>query len=153
MLIEMHLGKMFNLTVVLLLATLTAAGAPGDDASARAKLAGTWQPQESAATGVWTFEHKEGNVIHVTYSLGNQKVMDFECSTTGKDCEVKDAGKSAKASMWYSGSKLVELETKGAEVVKRRFAVAPEGDSLEVEVIPIQPDGKTETLHFRRLPQ
>jgi hypothetical protein len=53
--------------------------------------------------------------------------------------------------MWFNGPKLVELETKGKEVVKRRFAVAGEGDTLEIEVIPIEPAGKTETLRFRRL--
>ena len=88
-------------------------------------------------------------MVRVTYMLGDRKVMDFECSTQGKECEIKDSGKSAKVSLWYNGPTLVELETKGNEVVKRRFAAAPQ-DSLSVEVIPVQPDGKTETVHFRR---
>lgn len=141
------------LGVLLFAAFGSAADAVSDDASSRARLVGTWQVQESAGGdgGVWIFEHKDGDVMHVTYTLGSQKVIDFECTTKGKECEIKDSGKSAKSSMWFSGSQLVELETKGGEVVKRRFAVAPEGDLLEVEVIPIQPDGKTETLHFRRI--
>jgi hypothetical protein len=52
--------------------------------------------------------------------------------------------------MWFNGDKLVELETKGREVVKRSFAVPQQGDTLEVEVIPIVPEGRTETLHFAR---
>ena len=53
--------------------------------------------------------------------------------------------------MWFSGPKLVELVTKGRQVIKRRFAVAEAGDTLELEVIPIQPDGKTETIRLRRV--
>jgi hypothetical protein len=154
MVIQRHLQSFVSFAAILLFAALgSAADAVNDEASSRARLEGAWEVQETAGrdTGVWTFEHKEGDVMHITYTLGNQKVIEFECTTKGKECEIKDSGKSAKSSMWFSGSQLVELETKGGEVVKRLFAVAPAGDSLEVAVIPIQPDGKTETLHFRRV--
>jgi hypothetical protein len=35
-------------------------------------------------------------------------------------------------------------------VVKRRFKILPQGDMMEMEVIPIVPSGKTETLQFKR---
>jgi len=124
----------------------------GDDTSGRAKLIGSWQPQDPGAkeSGAWTFEQKGNDRIRVSYTVKDQKVFEFECNTTGMDCEVKDSGKSAKVSMWYIGSKLVELETKGSEVVKRRFGVG-DGDSLEVETIPVQPNGQTEKVQFRRV--
>jgi len=131
---------------------LFATSAVGDDGSARAKLIGRWKPQESAAkeAGVWTLEAKNGDILRVTHSLGDQKLSELECSTTGRECEIKDSGKTAKVSMWFNGAKLVELETKGREVVKRRFAVAKQGDTLEVEIIPIVPEGRPETLRFAR---
>ena len=125
-----------------------------DNTSARAQLIGAWQPKDPAVkdAGVWTFERKGGDVIHITYAVGDQKTVEMECETTGKDCKVKDTGKSAKVSMWFSGRNLVSLETRGDEIVKRRFGVG-DGDSLEVEIIPIQPDGKKETVEFRRVKQ
>ena len=125
-----------------------------DDSAARAQLIGAWQPKDPAVkdVGVWTFETKAPDVIHITYAVGDQKMVELECQTTGKDCKVKDSGKSAKVSMWYSGRNLVSLETRGDEIVKRRFDVE-DGGALEVETIPIQPVGKTEKLEFRKVKQ
>lgn len=125
-----------------------------DDTTARAELIGAWQPKDTAVkdVGMWTFQSKGSDVIHITYAVGDQKMVEIECETTGKDCKVKDSGKSAKVSMWYSGRNLVSLETRGDEVVKRRFDV-DDGGALEVETIPIQPAGKTEKLEFRRVKQ
>lgn len=131
----------------------------GDDTSARARLVGSWQPADAGANasanaskdaGVWVVEHESGDILHVTYSVGGQTVSEFECGASGRECSMKDAGKKAKVSVWYNGAMLVALETRGAEVVKRRFAVAEPGDKLDVEVIPIQPEGKAETEHFQR---
>ena len=54
-------------------------------------------------------------------------------------------------SMWFNGPRLVELETKGSEVVKRRFMILPKGDVMEMELIPIVPGGKPETFQFKRV--
>jgi hypothetical protein len=54
-------------------------------------------------------------------------------------------------SVWFSGPKLVELETKGSEVIKRRFQVAGQGDTMQLEVISIVPDGRTETKMLKRV--
>ena len=143
-----------NPRMILAVAVIFAGGVFADDTSARAKLDGAWQPQDPAQSdaGLWILQTK-GDTLQVTHSLGDKKLIEFECPTTGSECQVKDSGKNAKVSMWFNGPKLVELETEGKDVVKRRFAVAESGDSLELEVIPIQPDGKTETLRFRRVHQ
>lgn len=55
-------------------------------------------------------------------------------------------------SLWFNGPKLVELETRGTEIVKRRFSIAGDGDTMDLETIPIFPSGKIETAHFKRVP-
>jgi hypothetical protein len=57
-----------------------------------------------------------------------------------------------KVSMCFNGPKLVELETRGNQVVKRRFTVTGDGDTMDLETIPIVPTGKSETTHLRRVP-
>ena len=139
-----------NVAVVLFVAIALGTVAQADDAITRAKLSGAWQLGSDKGGSTWILDEK-GDAIHITYLEGDQKLAEFECNTMGRDCDVKESGKSAKVSMWFSGSKLVELVTKGRQVVKRQFAVAEPGDTLELEVIPIQPDGKTETIRFRRV--
>ena len=43
------------------------------------------------------------------------------------------------------------METRSSEVVKWRFHVVGDGDTLELEVIPIAPGGKSEVIHMSRL--
>jgi hypothetical protein len=119
-----------------------------DDSTERAKLAGTWQA-DGAAKGVWILE-SQGDIFHITNSQGEKKVSEFAC-TLGKECEVKDAGRKIKVTLYFNGSKLVVIKTRGEEVVKLRFGVAEQADALELEVIPVAPDGKAETLHLKRM--
>ncbi len=116
-----------------------------DDSAERAKLTGTWQGEGQA---VWIFEH-QGDAFHIVNSQGDKKIAEFACNL-GKECEVKDGGRKVKVTLFFNGAKLVVLETKGEEVLKRRFGAVETGDTLELEVIPVVPDGKTETLRFKR---
>ncbi|HWB98525.1 MAG TPA: hypothetical protein VG672_17565 [Bryobacteraceae bacterium] len=143
---------LFRLTMTM--ALVFAGVALGEDAGdARAKLVGSWQVQgesgENSGT-VWAIQDT-GDGVRVTRSKGGQTLSDQECNTVGKECSIKDSGHKVKVSMWYNGPKLVELETRGSDVVKRRFSVAGEGDALEIELIPISPVGKAETLHLKRV--
>jgi hypothetical protein len=121
-----------------------------DDSEDRAKLTGSWQAQESggAAKAVWIFE-SQGDAMHITNSQGDKKIVEFACNL-GKECEGKDAGRKVKVTLYFNGPKLVVLETRGEEIVKKRFGVTETGDTLELEVIPVGP-GKAETLHFTRV--
>jgi hypothetical protein len=123
----------------------------GDDTPARGKLMGTWR--EGTAGGhqdaTWLLEDK-GDTIRITHSLDGQRVSEVECNTLGRDCELKDSGRHIKVSMWFNGSKLVEMETRGSEIIKRRFE-AEEGDAGQVEVIRIVPSGKTEVIRLQRI--
>ncbi len=110
-----------DLTVILLLSW--GANTLADDQSDRQKLIGSWEPQGTTGNSpgsAWTFSPAE-NSIRVTQLDNGNKVADFACATDGTSCEVKIAGKKAQVSMWFNGPRLVEMETKGSEVVKRRF--------------------------------
>ena len=142
--------KPIHLTAVLLLSLGAAARA--DDQSDRQKLIGSWELQGATGNGpasAWTFSASQTS-IRVTELDGGNKVADFACRTDGTSCETKSAGKKTTVSMWHLGPRLVVMETKGAEVVKRRFRILPQGDVMEMEVIPDVPAGKTETFQFMR---
>jgi hypothetical protein len=43
------------------------------------------------------------------------------------------------------------MESRGPSVTKRRFSALEEGNTLEIEVIPLVPAGKTETIRLQRV--
>jgi hypothetical protein len=116
-------------------------------------LTGSWtlqgSPDTSAVSG-WTFNDK-GDSIRVTERDGDKTVAAFECTTEGSACEIRARGKKTKVSMWFNGSKLVQMETTGSDIVKRRFGVLSKGDVMEMEVIPVVPSGRAETFQFKRV--
>ncbi len=139
-----------NLRIVGLAVLIAGVAAFAGDAD-RAKLMGGWESQSGTGSNreTWLFEAK-GDAVHVTYLQGDKTLAEFECNTDGKDCPTKVAGHSAKVALWFNGPKLVELETKGSEVLKRRFAIAGAGEEMDLEIIPIASEAKAETVHFKR---
>jgi hypothetical protein len=133
----------------LLLASLAFAA----DDTAREKLAGKWQQSEGNGepASTWTLE-RMGDSIHVVNSNPTKTIEDFDCNTDGKECSVKNAGHKSKVSLWFNGAALIELETTGDHVVKRRFTVTGNGDTMDLETIPIVPGGQPDTAHFKRSP-
>lgn len=135
-------------------AVLFGALALADDGASREKIAGQWQLQggdDKAPAESWILESQPDG-IHITQLQNGRKLSEFKCNTMGRECEVQDSGQKAKVSFWFSGPKLVQMETRGSEVVKRRFSTADEGEAMQVEVIPIVPDGKPVLLRFKRVP-
>jgi hypothetical protein len=117
----------------------------GDTQSDRASLVGTWV--ENGGNHGWVIE-ANGTGLHVTQLEGSAPIADFNCSTDGQDCDIKISGHKAKVSMYYNGSALVQLETKGDVVVKRRFSAT--GGSMKVEVTPMTGQLVTEERQFAR---
>ena len=142
-----------RVSIVTLSALLLAGSALADDDSGRARLMGRWQQSDEngQTKSTWALEGL-GGAIHVTSSNGTQTVEEFKCNTVGKECAGKDAGRPSKVSLWFNGPKLVELETRGTQVLKRRFSISGDGDTMDLETIPIVPTGKSEITHFRRVP-
>ena len=112
----------------------------------RQKLNGTWHLGDAT----WMLEQKP-DAFHITQNKAGQKALDIECNTMGRECKTKEAGKAVKVSMWFQGANLIQIETKGTEVVKRRFVVKEDGDTLELELSPIQPAGKPEVVLLKRV--
>ena len=115
------------------------------------KIDGTWTVQgntEGDGATAWVF-HEDGDSLKVTRMKGTETLTAFVCNTMGRECELKDSGKKGTVSLWYNGPKLVEMEVRGNEIVKRRFALSDQ-DGLDVEVIRISPSSKTETIHLKR---
>lgn len=77
--------------------------------------------------------------------------MEFDCDTLGRECHVDDAGKQVTVSLWFNGPVLVELETRGSQVTRRRFKPVGDGNGLELETTLISSGGKPETIRFERV--
>ena len=123
-----------------------------DDAPARARLIGVWQQQDDSGKGIsiWALETK-GDSLHITNSQGDQKLSEIECKPTGAECEGTSSGKKAKVTMYFNGPTLVQLETVGSDVVKRQFTVTEQPDIMDLAVMPITGNTKSETLHLKRM--
>ena len=122
-----------------------------DDYEQRTKLMGSWQVEASGASDVssWTLQElPEG--MHIAGSDGGKTVIEFNCKM-GQECDIKDSGHHAKMTMYFNGAKLVQNETIGSRVIRRRFTVIGDGNTMQLEVIPLEPEGKTETTTFKRV--
>ncbi|HVV44229.1 MAG TPA: hypothetical protein VHC72_03465 [Bryobacteraceae bacterium] len=116
-----------------------------DTQSDRDGLIGTWT--ENGGNHGWVIENG-ANGLHMTQIEGSAPIADFTCATDGHDCNIKISGKKAKVSLYYNGSALIQLETKGDTVTKRKFLVS--GSGLKVEVTPMTGKVITEERQFDR---
>jgi hypothetical protein len=116
-----------------------------DTQSDRDGLVGTWT--ENGGTHGWVIENG-ANGLHMTQIEGSAPIADFTCATDGHDCEIRISGKKAKVSLYYNGSALIQLETRGDTVTKRKFLVS--GSGLKVEVTPMTGKVVTEERQFDR---
>jgi hypothetical protein len=133
------------------LSTLLLAGsALAADDAVRAKLAGKWQSDGNGEpNSTWTLKEM-GDSSHMIQSNPTGIIVEFDCNVGGKECAIKHAGHKSKVALWFNGSKLIEMETTGTQVVKRSFTVTGNGDSMDLETIPLVPDGPSEMTHFKR---
>lgn len=111
-------------------------------------FSGTWDARSDSSSKL-VLDQKT-DAIHVKEIKGTETTADYTCNTLGKDCEVKTEGHPAKVSFWFNGPKLVQFETHGSNVIRRRFEIAEGGKALNVEVSHISPEGKDEKLVFAR---
>ena len=113
-------------------------------AQERPNLTGTWQfdgskselhnAKPSAVT--WVIQ-EDDTTIDITQSETNAKSVELKCTTDGKECKV--SGDKAKASFWYNGPTLVEIETKGDHVTRYRMKLSDDGKTLTVAATAIVP--------------
>ena len=97
---------------------------------------------------------EKGQNIHMKETRGpnpKEDVSEFTCGTMGKDCPMRDGEDKATVSVYYNGTLLVILKThgrKGSSVEKQRLSLS--GDSLILEIMHIEPEGKAERLVFTK---
>jgi hypothetical protein len=127
---------------------LTATAALADPQTDRAQLVGSWV--ESNGADAWVIESQPAG-LHITQIEGSDPVADFQCNTEGESCNVKVAGHKATVTMYYNGPALVQMETRGDKVVKRRFSIVSPGNSMKVEVTSMNgASPETQELEFER---
>jgi hypothetical protein len=120
-----------------------------DDPTDRGLLVGKWQSEKGDGGETWRIATTADGLETAYSDRGDENVL--RCNTQGRECQLKQSGDEIKISMWFNGPKLVQMETRGSDVVKRRFRVVDGGQALEVERIPIVPAGKPETTRFKRV--
>lgn len=134
-----------------LLVASTNAGA--DEGADQERLVGLWQLQSRSASNTltdWIFV-VNGGTLQVTQLDGGKVIIKFQCSIYGSTCKITTGNSMGTISVWHDQAALVEMETKGSVIIKRRFAVLAQGNVMEMEVIPVVPSGRAETFRFRRL--
>ncbi len=138
--------KTINPIVMYTLACFAALG-PMRLAADNAAVTGSWTQNGGGAS--WVIRAIPGG-LHITQTDHAATIADFDCHTDGQDCSVKIGGHKATVSIYYNGAALIELETKGSEIVKRRFDVQPSGAAMKIEVTTMSGKVETEHLEFQR---
>jgi len=119
------------------------------ETAARQSLTGSWQASNGDTLELVLDENSES--IRAKQQHDSRVLMEYTCGTDGKDCEFHEEGHKGKVSLWFNVPYLVEMRTHGAVVTKRRFLV--KDGTLQVEVMPISPAGKTELVSYSRAKQ
>ena len=137
---------------------LLSAGALAAQNSSKPNLSGSWQldvAQSELNTNrlnhaTWVIDEKE-NSIHIAESETGKadRKVELACTTDGKECKIP--GEKTKASFWYNGPMLVEMETSGDNATRYRMKLSPDGKALNVEVTYIVPQTeKPDKLVFNK---
>ena len=144
----------FTLSTCLVLVPF-AAPASGQDQD-RPSFSGTWQFDASKSelhsskisSATWVIEEGD-NSIHISQAEnGKSKKTELQCTTDGKECKFPG---DRRDSFWFSGSMLVDMETKNDHVIRYRMKISEDGKTLTVEVTPIVPQSdKIDTLVFQK---
>jgi hypothetical protein len=117
--------------------------AAADDQS----YSGKWQSGDRSSELI---VDQTGDDVHVKEERGGKILCEYTCKLGGKNCSFKEEGKKATVSVYFNGPKLVEIRTRGEVVLKRRFGLKNDGKTMEVELMPIAPPGKTETILYAK---
>jgi hypothetical protein len=115
-------------------------------------LSGKWQTNASRSTlrsgkpavARLTIEQKAAS-IHLVFTMndeGKESVVEFTCSTDGKDCDVQ----GEKISLWYSGPSLVEMDIGKETTTKSTMKIDEDGKSMTIDVAHITPTAEADRL-------
>jgi hypothetical protein len=132
---------------------------------ARPNFSGAWQ-MDSAKSQI-----DDGRVVTLTIESVSDKIKlvrvvrekdgkevtsKFICGTGGGDCEFDEGDRKAKVSLWYDGNALIVLKTDGPKedaVAQWKLELAPNADTLTIDLTHIDPESKAETIIFSKKAQ
>ena len=147
--------KTVSLSTSLILAVFALPGTAQEPV--KPSLTGTWQfdaakselHNSKMTSATWVIDEGD-NSIHITATeSGKNKKTEMQCTTDGKECQV--TGDKSKASFWYNGPILVEMQTKGDTVTRFRLKASEDGKTLTVELTHIVPQiDKTDVMVFQK---
>ena len=111
----------------------------------RPNLSGTWQFDSSksqlhtltGASATWVIAEDDSSIQITESEYGPMKKMELKCTTDGKECKI--SGAKVKASFWYNGAMLVEMESRGEHVTRYRMKLSADGKTLTVDTTSIVP--------------
>jgi hypothetical protein len=130
--------RIVTIRVLVLAATVLA-----DDYEQRSKLTGSWQ--------IETTDAKEASAW-ILQPCGFQRRQDVDGIRLqdGAGVHIKDSGHHAKVTMYSTG----QVGGDGNHRIARSEAALHrhcDGNTMELEVIPIEPEGRSETIVFKRV--
>jgi hypothetical protein len=93
---------------------------------------------------------QKGDKIHIEEMNGEKGKANFTCSVEGQECAVKDDGHAETATMYFNGSRLVQIRERGQETLKQRLTLSADGKTMTVETVPLSSGQRSETTSFSR---
>lgn len=118
------------------------------DSPDRDDLLGSWEVQGGNAHETWSIQ-SDTKEMTVTRKQDGKVTFNVTCPPFGSECKGEDEGKNVKVSMYFNGAALVQIETRGSDVFKRRFSLEGADKELSIEVTPIT-GGKSVTMHLKK---
>jgi hypothetical protein len=124
--------------------------------SARPNFTGTWRLDQTKSeirskveAPAWAI-HQDGNSIEIDQEIKGH-VQQLKCGTTGANCKGKPDGESGEVMFYYNGAMLVETDFLSHDrVVKKRLRMGPDGKTMEIEVLHVNPQGPVEKWVFEK---
>jgi hypothetical protein len=147
--------KMASLSGSLILAVCALPGTAQE--ASKPSLTGTWQLDAAKSelrngkmtSATWVIDEGDNSIRITATESGKSKKIEMQCTTDGKECQV--AGDKSKASFWYNGPILVEMQTKGDTVTRLKMKASEDGKTLTVELTHIVPQiDKSDLMVFQK---
>jgi len=116
--------------------------------SSKPDFSGKWQSQSSGKPLTLAIEQK-GTSIHVvrtSQSGGKESVVEFSCTTDGKDCQAR----GIKVSLWYDGESLVEMDVSDAVVSTTKMTL-DNPKTISVTVSYMSPKADPESFVLQKM--
>lgn len=97
-----------------------------------------------------SIEQKDAS-IHVVKTMkagnGKESIIEFTCTTDGKDCNAK----GVKVSLWYDGTSLVEMDIGDDLVIKTSMTLGENAKTISATVTYISPQAEPDKLIFEKM--